>query len=213
MVLLAIYNVWLSKLSGQEDIVVGVPLAGRIHDDLNGVIGMFLNTLALRSYPVHHKTFKDFLTEIRTKTLAGFENQDYQFEDLVEKLEVQRYMNRNPVFDVVLNFQNYKSREENFPSDDSSDLMHERYQYENQIAMNDITLYSIERSNDIFFSLEYRTALFKEETIERYIKYFKKVVSDVLTNNEIELGKIDISCNLIPSNLELNQAELDDFGF
>ncbi|MCK5057807.1 MAG: amino acid adenylation domain-containing protein, partial [Candidatus Aminicenantes bacterium] len=79
MIVLALFNVLLAKLSGQEDIVVGSPTAGRDHADLQKVIGMFVNTLTLRSHPVAEKTFIDFLKEVKEKTLRAFENQDYPF--------------------------------------------------------------------------------------------------------------------------------------
>ena len=88
MVLLSIYNVLLSKLSNQEDIVVGTPIAGRGHTDLENMIGMFVNTLPLRNYPKGELSFKKFLSEVKSKTLACFENQSYQYEELIDKLKV-----------------------------------------------------------------------------------------------------------------------------
>ncbi|MFC2146881.1 condensation domain-containing protein, partial [Acidobacteriota bacterium] len=100
MVILAAYNILLAKLSSQEDIVVGIPIAGRRHTDLETIVGVFINTLALRNYPSGEKTCKRFLKEIKEKTIKSFENQDYQLEDLVEKAAVKRDRSRNPLFDV-----------------------------------------------------------------------------------------------------------------
>jgi acyl carrier protein len=83
MVLLAAYNIFLSKITGQEDILVGTPTAGRSHTDLEPIIGMFVNTLALRGFPAANKTLEEFLHEIKESTLKAFENQDYPFENLV----------------------------------------------------------------------------------------------------------------------------------
>ncbi|MCP5047884.1 MAG: amino acid adenylation domain-containing protein, partial [bacterium] len=101
MVMLALTNILVFKLSGQEDIVIGTPIAGRRHADLEKVIGMFVNTLALRNYPVGRKTLKEFLEEVKKQTLNAFENQEYPFEELVEKLDIQRDVERNPLFDVM----------------------------------------------------------------------------------------------------------------
>ncbi|MCP5046701.1 MAG: hypothetical protein GY940_05990, partial [bacterium] len=90
MVLIAIFNILLAKISGQENIVVGTPVAGRRHADLEQIVGMLVNTLALRNYPSGEKPFRGFLREVRQRTLAAMENQDYQFEDLVEKVVVNR---------------------------------------------------------------------------------------------------------------------------
>ncbi len=77
MILLAVYSILLSKLSGQEDIVVGSPVAGRPHADLERVIGMFVNTLAMRGQPEGHKTFSLYLQDIRHLALTAYEHQDY----------------------------------------------------------------------------------------------------------------------------------------
>ncbi|MBJ8191553.1 hypothetical protein JDS79_32765, partial [Bacillus cereus] len=83
MVLLAAYTVLLSKYSGQEDLVVGTPVAGRTNADLEPVIGMFVNTLAIRNRPADDKTFLSYLEEVKETALGAFENQDYPFEELV----------------------------------------------------------------------------------------------------------------------------------
>ena len=101
MVLLALINILLSKLTSQEDIVVGTPIAGRRHVDLENIIGMFVNTLALRNFPAGDATFIQFLNQVKEQTFSAFENQDYQFEDLVEQASVNRDTSRNPIFDVL----------------------------------------------------------------------------------------------------------------
>ncbi|MCP5049430.1 MAG: AMP-binding protein, partial [bacterium] len=106
MVLLAVYNVLLSKLSGGDHIIVGTGVAGRRHADLEKIIGMFVNTLPLRNYPGGDKTFIEFLRELKERTLKAFDNQDYLFEDLVEKVVVTPQPDRNPLFDTVFLLQN-----------------------------------------------------------------------------------------------------------
>ncbi|MCP5108776.1 MAG: hypothetical protein GY950_35655, partial [bacterium] len=87
-VLLSIYYLLLYRLSRQEDIVIGAPTAGRVHNDLQHIIGLFLNTVTTRNYPRPGKTFTGFLSEVKTNTFQAFENQEYQFDELVDKLEV-----------------------------------------------------------------------------------------------------------------------------
>ncbi|MCP5054409.1 MAG: non-ribosomal peptide synthetase, partial [bacterium] len=106
MVLVGVCNVLLSKLSNTEDIVLGSIIAGRRYIDLDKIIGMFVNTLALRNYPGGRKTFREFLQQIKERTLAAFENQEYPFEDLVDKVPVGRDTNRNPLFDVLFTLNN-----------------------------------------------------------------------------------------------------------
>ena len=107
MVLLAAYNVLLSKYTGQEDIIVGSPVAGRPHWELENIIGIFLNTLAMRNYPEADKTFVQFLQEVKENSLQAYENQSYQFEELVEKLNVKRDLSRNPIFDTPVYIAKY----------------------------------------------------------------------------------------------------------
>ncbi|WP_431167765.1 condensation domain-containing protein, partial [Tenacibaculum halocynthiae] len=101
---LGIYNVLLSKLSNQEDIVVGTPTAGRHHTDLEGVVGMFVNTLALRNQIASGSSFKEFLTDLQVDTLMAFDHQLYQYEELVDALDVSRDSSRNPLFDVFYSY-------------------------------------------------------------------------------------------------------------
>ena len=103
VVLLGVFDIFLSRLSGQEDIIVGTPTAGRRHADLENIIGMFVNTIALRNFPCGGKTLAEFLEEVKYRSLEGFENQEYPFEDLVDALSLKRDISRNPVFDVMFN--------------------------------------------------------------------------------------------------------------
>jgi non-ribosomal peptide synthetase component F len=111
MVLLAVYYVLLEKYTGQKDIVVGSPIAGRHHEDLQQIVGMFVNTLVLRNYPTEEKTFRQFLAEVRENSLQAFDNQDYQFEMLVDRLNLARDLSRNPLFDVMFVLHNADGRE------------------------------------------------------------------------------------------------------
>ncbi|HLP62245.1 MAG TPA: amino acid adenylation domain-containing protein, partial [Candidatus Deferrimicrobium sp.] len=129
MLFLAIYNVLLLKLSGQEDIVVGAPIAGRSHADLEQIIGIFVNTLVLRNFPSGEKTFIEFLHEVKEKTLSAFENQDYQYEDLVDQVVISRDANRNPLFDTMFVLQNIDIAEINIPG-----LKLKPYQYKNEVS-------------------------------------------------------------------------------
>jgi amino acid adenylation domain-containing protein len=185
MVLLALGNILLAKLSSQEDIVIGTPVAGRRHADLERVIGMFVNTLALRNQPAGDKTFAAFLPEVKEKTLQAFENQEYPFEDLVDRVAVNRDAGRNPLFDVMLVFQDAGDTQ-TVPYED------EMHRYENTIAKFDITLSAVEVGGGLRFAFSYCTKLFKQETIERFINYFKKIISSVIANPNQPISEIEI---------------------
>jgi amino acid adenylation domain-containing protein len=187
MVLLAIFNVFLAKLSDQEDIIVGTGTAGRNHAHLQLTIGMFVNMLAIRNYPRKDKSFREFLKEVREKTLEVFENQDYQFEKLVERVGGKRSSARHPIFDVTFIMQNVEKSVTTIPG-----LRITPYKKEDNTSKFDIILDAFEKEQDLIFIIEYCTHLFKKETIEKFIGYFKKIVSSVLENPGISLGDIDI---------------------
>jgi len=184
MVLLAVYNILLSKLSGQEDIVLGIGIANRRHADLEKIIGMFVNTLALRNYPNGELSFREFLNEVKSSTLSAYENQEYQFEDLVEKVSVVRDFSRNPIFDVCFNMLNIGNVEE------STQSTAEAVIHRSSISKFDMTLTARDSINITRISLEYCTKLFKSDTIDRFIQYFNKLIEEI--SFEKKLSEIEI---------------------
>ncbi len=187
MVLLSLYSLFLSKLSGQEDIVVGTPIAGRRHADLEGIVGMFVNSLALRCRPNGEKTFREFLRDVKTTTLGAFDNQDFQYEELVEKVAVTRDTSRNPLFDTMLALQNTE-----LPEIAIEGLTLKPYGGESRIAKFDLTLFCVEADEKLLCRLDYSTALFKHATVERFIRYFQSAVTAVVDNPHSRLSGIDV---------------------
>ncbi|HLP48533.1 MAG TPA: amino acid adenylation domain-containing protein, partial [Candidatus Kapabacteria bacterium] len=187
MILLSIYNVFLAKITNQDDIVVGTPIAGRRHADLERIIGVFVNTLALRNYPQGRKTFTGFLQEIKERTLNAFENQDYQYEELVEVVSVSRDVSRNPLFDTMFVLQNIGSQEIKIPGLELS-----LYEHENKTSQFDLSLTSVEGEEKLFFIFQYSTKLFNKETIKRFIVYFKNIVDSVILNQDRKISDFEI---------------------
>ncbi|WP_442603414.1 amino acid adenylation domain-containing protein [Paenibacillus sp. KN14-4R] len=187
MTLLSAYNILLAKYSGQEDIVVGSATAGRSHDDLQGVMGMFVNTLALRNYPEGKKSFAAFLDEVKQNALGAYENQDYPFDRLVEALNLRKDVSRNPLFDTMLVLQNTDTKEMELEN-----ISIREYAYRGKVSKFDMTLEAEEVGDEIRFHLEYCTKLFKRETIERVVQHFINIVKVVTENPEIKLCDIDM---------------------
>jgi len=194
MVLLSLFYVLLAKLSGQEEIIVGSPIAGRKHSDLEPILGMFVNSLALRNYPRGEKTAGELLKEVKTKVLKAFENQDYPFEYLAAKVMADRDSNRNPLFDVMFAFQNLDITEVEIPG-----LQMKPFGYKHVTSKFDLTLTGEERGDTYYFIFEYRTKLFKEETIKEFAGYFKDITAAVLENRDIKLSDINIDIQLSDS--------------
>jgi tyrocidine synthetase-3 len=191
MVLLALLNVLLSKLSGQEDIVIGVPIAARRHADLQGIIGMFVNTLALRHFPAGEKTLAEFVTEVKGRTLADFENQEYPFEELVDKLSLARDTGRNPLFDVMLNVLNQQSSDREVrPVDPGGKTVHRE-----SVAQFDLIFTVSEMKDSLSLSVSYQRTLFKYGSIERFVRYFRHIVKHYLNDPGIEIGGVQLLDN------------------
>lgn len=209
ILLLSLFTILLAKLSGQEDIVLGTPTAGRGYVELFNIIGVFVNTLVLRNYPRENKTFDQFLEEVKKRTLEAFDNQDYQFDDLVKQVAVTRDSQRNPIFDIL-----YSYRVENLqpPSEETHFLNLERYNFWGHEIMLDLvfTVTELEESQQFLFNIGYCTKLFKQETIEKYILYFKEIISAVVENKHILLKDIKISHTLETAQTDIPQIT---FGF
>ncbi|UII31960.1 amino acid adenylation domain-containing protein [Fulvivirga ulvae] len=186
MVILSIFKVFLSKVSNQEDIVIGTPTAGRKHAELRNMIGIFLNTLTLRSFPKGTLAFREFLKEVKEKTLECFENQDYQYEELVDVLKVKRDSGRNPLYDIRFVFQNYEKNEFKIPG-----LTLKPFELEREVSQFDLTLY-VDAGEQVRMSFNYSTDLFKKETVERFANYFHQVVAAIIGNEDIKLKDIDV---------------------
>ncbi|MCP5048865.1 MAG: amino acid adenylation domain-containing protein, partial [bacterium] len=188
-VLLAVYTIFLSKIGNQETIVAGTPTAGRRHAGLETIIGMFIDTLVLKNEPRGEKRFHTFLEEVNRKTLDAFANQDYHYEDLVEKVVRKRDTGRNPLFDVMLVLQNME-----IPSIEIPGLKLEPLPFERSISKFDLTLLCSESEKRLWCTFEYSTALFKPRTIQRFSRYFINIISAVAagTGPDQRIADIDI---------------------
>jgi len=208
MGLLALFNVLLSKLSGQEDIIIGTPIAARGHADLQKVIGMLVNTLAMRNYPSGDKFFKEFLQEVKIRALAAFKNQEYPFEELVDNITLNRDTGRNPVFDVMFSLQNieeYKNEAAEITEQDS-------YLHIKGTSKFDLNLAAIEIGDRILCRLQYSTSLFKPESIEKIIGYFKNILKELSRDTCWKISRIEIMDKAEKEELlRLSQGMVGDY--
>ncbi|MGE5343495.1 MAG: condensation domain-containing protein, partial [Candidatus Omnitrophota bacterium] len=173
MLILSVLTILLSRLSGQDDIVVGTAIAGRRHADLEQIIGMFVNTLALRYFPRGAMDYKEFIEELKSHTLGAYDHPDYPFEDLVDHLSVIRDIGRNPVFDVMYNF---LSREDRVIKTDRGPV---ESNHRKGTSKFDLTLTALDYGDRLFFTFDYCTKLFVSKTIDRFISYFKRLMGQV----------------------------------
>lgn len=178
MTLLAITKVLLYRYTGQEDIIIGTPNAGREHEDLKNQIGLFVTTLPLRTKFKASEGFKKLLAKVRVATLDAYEHQVYPFDQIVKDLSLPRDMSRNPLYDVMVTFQNtglenVLDRSDNELSVSSND---------NIVTMSKVDLsFAFEETyNGLTMSLEYNTDLFSKSRITRMLVHFKKLANSIL---------------------------------
>lgn len=186
-VLLTAYKTILYRYTGQEDIVVGSPVHGRPHADLQNIIGVFINTLALRSFPQGDKTFIQYLNEIKKIVMDGQVNQLYQFETLVERVQPRRDMSRSPIFDTMFVMQNIQ-----LPSIDLEEVHIEPAVINHDASKFDLHLTATERENGIELMLEYDRKLFMQGTIERMIGHYVCLLQSIINNSEEKLSNLNM---------------------
>jgi len=187
IVLLALYNILLSRLGNQEDIVIGVPTAGRPHTDVEEMLGMFVNTLAMRNYPVGELRFTEFLSDVKERSLQYFDHQDYQYEDLIDQLKVERSLDHNPLFDVMFAYENLEEMVLSLPG-----LTLEAYSREELVAKFDLTLTASERDGKLQLNFEYAKDLFTSDTINRLAGYYQQIVTSIVATPDMLLREIEI---------------------
>jgi amino acid adenylation domain-containing protein len=199
IMLLTVYTIFLSKYNGQHDIIVGSPIAARTHNDLKNIIGMFVNMIAMRNFPEGTKTFREFLHEVKENALNAYENQDYPFDTLVEKIDIVWEAGRHPLVETVFVLGDIARPSKMLQSPSqaqtrqpASFIKTKSYEIGGNTAKFDLKLSADETSTGITFSFEYRSQLFHPETIERMSRHFKKLLENILENPDAQISGIDM---------------------
>jgi tyrocidine synthetase-3 len=187
MVLMAAYNVLLMRYSSQEDIIVGTVTDGRVHPDLERIVGVLITTLAMRNFPLREKTFNDFLLEVKTNALAAFENSDYPFEELLKKLRLDRETHRNPLFDTMLLLQNFQVQDLS-----QGALQFTPGRFPVKTSAFDLRITALEIDEGIEIEIQYAAGLFKKTSIERMARHYINILKAVGINRFQRLGDIDM---------------------
>ncbi len=176
MGLISLFGSTLYRYTQQEDILIGTPLAGRKQEELEGLIGMFVNTTVLRLALSGGMTFTQLIEAVKKNTVQMLEYQDVPFEQLVERLHVARDTSRNPIFDVMFALQNYDDG--GLAIQDSITIV--PISPEMGSSKFDLTLFAWEENEQISFCFEYSTDLFEEQTIKRLSTHFINLMLDVI---------------------------------
>ncbi|HKP86187.1 MAG TPA: condensation domain-containing protein, partial [Blastocatellia bacterium] len=176
MLLLAAFDALLHRYSRQEDIVVGTPIANRNRTEIEGLIGMFVNTLAIRVNLGGNPTFNELLGRVREAALGAYAHQDLPFEKLVEELHLERDARRNPVFQVMFVLHNTP-----MPPLQLTGLTLSPLDVETGTAKFSLTLSMMESEEGLIGSLEYNTDLFKASTIEHMVCGFETLLESIVS--------------------------------
>ncbi|TML83112.1 MAG: amino acid adenylation domain-containing protein [Actinobacteria bacterium] len=184
MVLLAAFKALLGRYSGQEDMVVGAPIAGRGRAELEPLIGFFVNSLVLRTDLSGDPSFRELLSRVRQSALGAYSHQDLPFEMLVEELQPERDASRNPLFQVTLQLLNQPTIA---PAGEGSGL-----QVQRGTAIFDLAATMAESADGLVASLEYDTDLFDADTIARLAGHYRTLLEAVAADAETPLSRLPL---------------------
>jgi len=175
--LLAVFQTLLYRYSGQEDIIIGTAFAGRNQIEIEKLIGLFVNTLPLRTDLSGNQNFQQLLSQVRQTTIEAYEHQDLPLEKLIEELKPERDLSRSPLFQVMFAFENIPCDTLELPG-----LIITPLEIHNGTAKFDLTLELKETSEGIKGGIEYNTDLFEAATISRMLGHFQTLLENIVAN-------------------------------
>ncbi|SMO94796.1 AMP-binding enzyme C-terminal domain-containing protein, partial [Flavobacterium resistens] len=190
MTLMTGVKVLLHKYSGQDDIVIGTPIAGREHPDLEHQIGLYLNTLAIRTLFKEQNSFLELLNQEKETLLGAYEHQAYPFDELVGKLNLKRDMSRSALFDVLVVLQNQQQVFGLRNEESLSGLQVDSYNFTNNTAQFDISFTFVE-TEGLDLSIEYNTDIYDLELIERIFVHFENLLTKCIEEQDKAIESID----------------------
>ncbi|BAZ70866.1 amino acid adenylation domain protein (plasmid) [Fischerella sp. NIES-4106] len=187
MTLLAAFSTLLYRYTEQEDILIGSSIANRNQAELEGLLGFFVNTLVIRNNLSGNPSFRELLSRVREVTLGAYAHQDLPFEKLVEELQPERDLSRNPLFQVMFVLQNAP-----MPVQEVSGLALRALEVDNGAAMFDIFLSIAESEQGLMGFLEYNTDLFDFTTITRLINNFQTLLESIVANPNQRISELSL---------------------
>ncbi|WP_189386290.1 non-ribosomal peptide synthetase, partial [Pseudomonas brenneri] len=189
MLLLASFQALLHRYSGQNDIRVGVPIANRNRLETERLIGFFVNTQVLKAEFSEGLSFRDFLGQVRRSALAGQAWQDLPFEQLVDRLQPERSLSHNPLFQVMFNHQSQDPQ--HLSTSIRLDALHvEGLSWESATAQFDLTLNTFESEDGVSASLIYATDLFEAATIERLALHWQTLLQGIVSDPQQSVAEL-----------------------
>ena len=187
MTLLTAFQGLLHRYTGQDDIVVGTPIANRNREEIEGLIGFFVNTLVMRTDTSGNPVFRELLKQVRKSTLDAYANQDLPFEKLIMELHPERDLSRNPIFQVMFALQNAP-----VSTPELSGLTLSRMGIEDTITRFDLEVELSETAEGLKCTFVYNTDLFDRATIERMAGHYRMMLEGVAANPDQRLSELPL---------------------
>ncbi|MCP4927635.1 MAG: amino acid adenylation domain-containing protein [Gammaproteobacteria bacterium] len=206
MVLLATFNLLMSRYSGQDDLLVGTPISGRKRTELEKIVGFFLHTLVIRADLSGNPSFRELLARTKQTVLEAFAHQEMPFETLVEELDPERDTSRHPLFQVHFVLQHVDIDWQMFDGVTASP-----FEFEFGTAKFDIMFFVFDTNDSLSVRLEYNTDLFEADTVERMIDHFETLLTGIIANPDQSCGELPILPEAEKHQLlvEWNQTDFD----
>ena len=188
MLLLAAWQTLLHRITGQDDVVVGSPVANREQPELRGLVGFFVNLLPLRADFSTSPTFAELLSQVRNMAVGAYDHADVPFERLVDELHAERDLSRHPVFQTLFVLEDGQPRSLRLPGVETT-----RLAVEGEVAKFDLGLGLADREDEGFAGeIEYNADLFDRGTVERFAGHLGKLLSEVAVRPEARLSEVDL---------------------
>ncbi len=205
MTLLAAFKLLLARLTGQNDIVVGTPIAGRNRTELEGLIGFFVNTLVLRTRFSSDLTFRELLQRVRSVSLDAYKYQEFPFEKLVDELKPERDPSLTPLFQIMFAFETVTTGEIQL-----SGLQFTSARAENESGKFDMTLGMVESKDELVAILRYNQDLFNRSTSERVLSCFGNLLEEIAAGPDRRISQVRLLSPAERSQLieQWNQTEV-----
>ncbi len=203
MVLLAAYKLLLSRYSGQDEVLVGIPASGRTRSELKNAMGYFVNPVVIRGDLSANPTAGEFIDQVRSRMVGALDHQDYPFPLLVERLAPERDSSRPPVFQTMFSMQQFHvAKKEGLTpflageSNQGLDVLGLRFEpagLAQRITQFDLALTSSEGDDDgIALAMQYNTDLFHRETVERMLAHFENLLRSMVENDQSPVAELSI---------------------
>jgi amino acid adenylation domain-containing protein/non-ribosomal peptide synthase protein (TIGR01720 family) len=191
MSLLAVVNTLLYRYTGQEDIIIGSPIAGREHIDLEDQIGFYVNTLALRTRFKGEDNYKEILENVKQVTLEAYEHQIYPFDELVNTLHLERNRSRHPLFDVMVVLQNAGMKFTKELENPDKLKVHEYQDGKKLSSKFDLTFNFVEAGEELYASIEYNSDIYNGSTIERLASHLVQLLEAIIKDSDQPISKLE----------------------